>query len=238
MNILSKNQQIFLKKIYTIFIAGLILSVISVFLPWYSFEISSLGEKFNWMFSPLEGWTIENSYEFTPPDLSALTPYFYLIIVYAGIMLSVLIIDMTAGTKQENNYIPYLIYCGGILSGFTFILFSYLLISQKFFVPFMQIDQIAGELVQTSIYSMGPGSIIAFFSIIPLIFAGFFFKASYNYSISEDEDRIQEKEELNSVEIEEISENSLNLTPGEEFQLLEEKFIDTRINALKKEEKK
>lgn len=131
---LSRIMQIYLKRITTIFIVGIIFSVISIFLPWYSFTISLLGENFRWTFSPLEGWTIENSYEFTPPDMSAIIPYFYIIFIYAGIILSVLIINMTTENKQENKYIPYLIYFGGALSGFTFILFLYLLISQNFYI--------------------------------------------------------------------------------------------------------
>ena len=238
MNILSKNQQNFLKKIYIIFIVGIILSVISVFLPWYSFEISLLGKNFNWNYSPLEGWSFENSYELTPPNMSALTPYFYIIFVYAGIMLSVLLINMTTGTKQENKYIPNLIFCGAILSGFTFFLFMYLLISQNFFVPYLQIDQIAGELVQTRIYSMNIGSVIAFFSVIPLIFAASSFKTSYINSFSDEEDQTgEERGEFNSTEKEKINDNSLNLTPREEYQLLEEKFIEARMNTIEKKKK-
>jgi hypothetical protein len=236
---MSKNMQILLKKTNTIFIVGMILSVISMFLPWYDFRISFAGENFNWIFYPLEGWTIENSYEFTPPDLTALTPYFYMIFVYAGIMLSAMLINMTAKNKQENiTYFPYLVYFGVILSGFTLFLLLYLLVAQNFYFPYLQIDQIAGELVQTQIYSMSSGSIIAFFSVILLIFPACFIKPSYNYSDSEDEDQFKEEiGRFDSVEREELSENSLNLSPREEYQLLEDKFIETRMNTIKKGKK-
>ena len=86
---------------------------------------------------------------------------------------------------------------------------------------------------------MNIGSVIAFFSIIPLIFGATFFKSSYINSISDDEDQIgEERTGFNSTEREEINEDSLNLTPGEEYQLLEEKFIEAKMSAIKKKKKR
>ena len=231
-----ENKQVSLKRVNLIFIVGIILFTISILLPWYSFEINFIGEKFVWVFYPLFGWTTENSYEFIPPDMSTIIPYFYIFFVYAGIILPVRLFNSTMEEKTGGKYILYLIYFGAVLSGFIFILFLNLLISQNFYIPYLQIDKVAGELVQRSIYSMNSGSIIGFFSLLLLMMSACFFKPPGKSSISDEDDQIRKRgRDFNSLEdgkIKEMREKLLNLTPGE-IQLLEEKFIDTRMKSIK-----
>lgn len=231
-----ENKKAYVRRVNVIFIVGIIFSVISMLLPWYSFEISFVGEKFVWVFYPLFGWTTENSYEFTPPDMSTIIPYFYIFFLYAGLILPVRLFNSTMEEKTGDKYILYLIYFGAVLSGFIFILFLYLLTSQNFYIPYVQIDKIAGELVQRSIYSMDSGSIIGFFSLLLLMMSACFFDPPGKSSISNEEDQVRKRgRDFNSLEdgkIKEIRKKLLNLTPGE-IQLLEKKFIDTRVKSIK-----
>jgi len=235
-----ENKEVSVKNVNIFFIVGLISSVLSSFLPWYSFEMDFLGEKFVWFFYPVVGWTTEKSYEFTPPDMSMLDPYFIIFCIYTSIFVSFRLINSTMEEKKGGKFILYLIYFGAMLMGFIYILFIYLLITQDFYFPYLQIDMITGdELINSSIYSAGLGSYVAFFSLIPLIFSACCSETTNNLN---EDDSIEDNQirksgrDLNSLKegkIEEIRKSLLKLNPRE-MQYLEKKFVDAKMNSVKK----
>ncbi len=190
---MKKNKNRLNRTSLLIFAFGVILSVISMFLPWYFYTVALNGIEEGLIFYPFEGWfdlTQNQSNTLLLPDLSSITIFFYLDTLYGAIILPIVILNLSGKTYDDrvnfknfencensensenlkDNWIQILIYLGPILS--TIMLFQFFseLISINFYIPYLEILMSDDNNSQIRIYSLSIGVIINFCALIMKIY--------------------------------------------------------------------
>ena len=185
-------MKINLKSVYKIlYIIGLILLFLSMFLDWYYVQvIDSQGKVYAfWSFNPLSEWhTISSSDQFLrPPDL--LIPLIINIIFLITIPISAYSILFNDVEKKDDleklypySYVNFFLIVLNLYYIFAFPLF-YLLPNDLYF-PFMRIKN--KDVNAIYIFYIGPGYIlqlVSFFFIFP--YAIFYYKTIEEFKIRE-----------------------------------------------------
>jgi hypothetical protein len=157
---------------FGIFIAGIILAIVSLFLPWETVYIDTNGF---YQYLPFSGWVVlsYNMYDDMPADVSYLFSLFIIIAVYCGVVIPLFIYSGNKNVPFKGNYYPIkdiLLYLGPIIMGVTLFIVSLTLISNYYFLPYINIYVQYEAIERWYSYVMSEGMIIAFVSVILMSF--------------------------------------------------------------------
>jgi hypothetical protein len=157
---------------FGIFIVGIILAIVSLFLPWETVYIDANGY---YQYLPFSGWVVHsyNMYDDMPADVSYLFTLFIIIAVYCGVVIPLFIYSGNKNVPFRGNYYPikdFLLYIGPILMGVTLFAVSLALITNYYFLPYINIYVQYEAIERWYSYVMSEGMIIAFVSVILMSF--------------------------------------------------------------------
>jgi uncharacterized membrane protein YeaQ/YmgE (transglycosylase-associated protein family) len=148
----------------------------SLFLPWYTYEVGLGADISGWILKPFDGWipyAARQSYQATLPSLSSVTVFYIVQNLFSAVILGLLLVKIKTKiqTEEIDEKIANLMRIGPVITGALVVLFIIQMVQSQMFVPYLSVDI---EFAYTNLnhsYSIGYGLICSLIGFTINLFA-------------------------------------------------------------------
>ncbi|MBN2155266.1 MAG: hypothetical protein JW776_04435 [Candidatus Lokiarchaeota archaeon] len=156
------NQLTKLQKISVVYVVGCCIQVVSLFLPWYTYKITTDTSQSGWNFYLFEQWKPIHVIQPLIADL----PLFRSAIIFAimnafyfgvGISLALVFLIKRDPTHNQEISIQMFMLCGPVISVALQWMFLISCVIFRLYIPYLQIQMVNGAISLTKTYSLSCG---------------------------------------------------------------------------------